>query len=133
MAFPLCFACKHANNIPTSPSAKKCVMRRSGLDQCSGSLADLASSEKVLDLVEEMLSLNEEHDRLLDVQDIEPDPENELYGGKKARMILITKTGRAFQITVEALLCRRCNLPRTISSDHEPGCTWHPSKRATVL
>lgn len=25
--------------------------------------------------------------------------------------------------------CRRCRLPQTVSSDHERGCTWHPSNR----
>lgn len=127
----LCFACKYAQEHPDS-GAKECVMRRSGFEACSGSLADLASCEKLLDVIEEMLSVNEEHDRLLDVKDIEPDPDNEFFGGKRARMTLLTKTGRKFTITVEMALCRRCRVPALISDEHDRDCTWHPSKRVAL-
>lgn len=100
-------------------------MRRSGFDQCSGQLAEIDSTEKALNLVEE-------HDRLLDVLDIESDDERNAITSDpsrtrvRARMTLVTKTGRRFSISVEELRCRRCRLPRAISSEHERGCTWHP-------
>lgn len=131
MSFPLCFACQYAERYPNT-TTKRCAMRRARLDQCSGQLAEITSAEKALDLIEQMLTLSEEHDRLLDVLDIEPDPDSDHLEPTRTRMTLLTKAGRCFKITVEELLCRRCRLPRRISSDHERGCTWHPSNRVAV-
>lgn len=30
-------------------------------------------------------------------------------------------------------VCRRCRLPRSVSNEHERGCTWHPRNRLPLV